>query len=58
MTYLEFESIWYHAEKKNDYTRGYDDCMNNDGVKGDSPEYLRGYGLAYETGAKQDARQA
>ena len=48
MTYAEQESIEYKATIKNDFDKGYDDCMNNkQAMPNASQMYNDGYGLAY-----------
>ena len=56
MTYAEQESMEYKATIKNDFDRGYDDCMNNkQAMPNASQMYYDGYGLAYSIGEKQTA---
>jgi len=48
MNFAEVESLEYKSQIKNDFDKGYDDCMNNkQAVLNASQMYNDGYGLAY-----------
>jgi hypothetical protein len=54
MTYMELESLEDKAQIKNDYDKGYDDCMKGVNAEvGGSAEYYDGYSYAYNLQEKQ-----
>ena len=51
MTYLEQESLENKAQIRNDFDKGYDDCINHKpAIINASKMYNDGYGLAYSIG--------